>query len=115
MNKLIIMPYYTKPLQNNYYDVCEECYDEGPDQTLTYCYINMPCNDCCFGSMIDWIPILTDVEYSLLLVNKNTSEYCIAIYNMGKIEYYTVGINQINQNISINDTFRSILLKIKTS
>lgn len=114
-HKLIIMPYYTKPVQNNYYDVCDDCYTESPDQSLSYKSVYIPCDDCRFGSMIDWVPILTDTEYSLLLVNKNTSEYCIGIYINGKIEYYIVDIIQINQNINEGDTFYSVLTKIKST
>ena len=100
---VIIKQYYSKKVQDNTYDLCIKCYNNKPDQELEkYEYI-LPADNCNFGTIIDWIPILKDNKNDLLLLNKNTFEYCIAVKCINGWYYYILELKQITQNMKLKD------------
>ena len=89
----------------NSYDICIHCYEKYPDiaETIELYKIEsiFPCDNCNFGNMLDWIPVLKDKDDSYILINKNTMEYCVSTrINAFDIVYYVLELDIINDFIN---------------
>lgn len=101
----------------NSYDMCKYCNEKYPDIAITRnlhkIESKFPCDDCDFGNMLDWIPLLMDRDDSYILINKNTMEYCVSIVNiLIKTVYYVLDIDKINDFINKTGYDSIILFKL---
>lgn len=83
------------------FDLCFKCAEEKPEliteKELKKVSLNFSCMNCNFYNMVDWIPVLKDGDQSLILINKNTMEYCLCSRNMiNQYGYYVISIEKLN-------------------
>lgn len=89
----------------NSYDICIDCYEKYPEiqetRDLYKIECIFPCDNCNFGNMLDWIPLLKDKDNSYILINKNTMEYCVSTrINAFDSVYFVLDLDTINDFIN---------------
>lgn len=84
---------------DNDYDLCMTCADGSAlieQHGLTYIESESPFKESGFGSMLDWVPVLRDSEYNLVLYNINIDSehhrrYCLSsVDDHGRRGYFVV-------------------------
>mgnify|MGYP000311237051 CR=1 FL=1 len=102
------------------FDLCLRCFEKNPElveeKNLFKISLNFSCNNCLFDNMMDWIPVLKDLDNSFILINKNTLEYCLFSCNTSnQYGYYVLSIDKLNSYINEIGSNPAIILTILSS
>lgn len=121
-NRILEPTFYTdetilNPDNSTSFDLCFECYKDNPEivveKDLKKVNLNFPCLNCYFDNMIDWICILKDRSNSLILINKNTMEYCLCSQNMiNQYGYYVISLERLNSFLNDKGYSENIIYDI---
>jgi hypothetical protein len=92
------------------YDICEKCsntvvgINKINELNLTVTHRFVVYNNSKFGSMLDWVPILTDRDESFVLFNYNgKSEYADRLAIATEDDHGRMGYYMIKHNISLKE------------